>query len=64
MADNDNTTRFPYQHLAVLGVEKLKKYIPPAVPVDNTARTSSPRMNAASPRSDALTDLSRTSSEK
>lgn len=27
---DDAPTRFPYQHLAVLGMDKVKKYVPPA----------------------------------
>ncbi len=29
MANNEANPCFPYQHLAVLGMEKLKKYVPP-----------------------------------
>lgn len=46
MADNDTTHRFPYQHLAVLGVEKMKKYVPP--PATTEVRTSAPRLDSSS----------------
>jgi hypothetical protein len=51
MADKDTTHRFPYQHLAVLGVEKMKKYVPP--PVNADARTSAPRLETVSTASTA-----------
>jgi hypothetical protein len=45
MPHDNNTPRFPYQHLAVLGMEKLKKYVPPAS--SDTSRASAPRLDAA-----------------
>ncbi len=30
MAANADSARFPYQHLAVLGMDGVKKYLPPA----------------------------------
>lgn len=30
MPDNKRDARFPYEHLAVLGIERMKKYVPPA----------------------------------
>jgi hypothetical protein len=44
MADNDDSAQLPYQHLAVLGVEKLKKYVPPAN--GSASRASVPRLDA------------------
>ena len=35
MSDNEASTRFPYQHLAVLGMDKVKKYVPPETPRTN-----------------------------
>lgn len=42
---NANSKQVPYQHLAVLGMEKLKKYVPPTArpsPDDLMQRESSP----------------------
>jgi hypothetical protein len=47
MANNDNTS-FPYQHLDVLGIKKLKKYVPPAASGEAPSRRSSPRMDSGS----------------
>ena len=47
MAEKDTTHRFPYQHLAVLGVEKMKKYVPPP-PIASETRASAPRLDSAS----------------
>jgi hypothetical protein len=30
MSIRDTSYRFPYEHLAVIGVDRLKKYVPPA----------------------------------
>jgi hypothetical protein len=55
MADNDDSGQVPYNHLAVLGMEKLKKYVPPA----NGAST-----RASAPRLDAPASSDSTSSDR
>lgn len=38
---SDTNSRFPYQHLAVIGMEKLKKYVPPAASSTGTSQSDS-----------------------
>jgi hypothetical protein len=42
MDKDEASYRFPYQHLAVLGMEKLKKYVPPGTSPSSTRPASAP----------------------
>lgn len=57
MADNDDSGQVPYNHLAVLGMEKLKKYVPPANGA--ASRASAPRLDAPASSGSTSGDTSR-----